>query len=139
MHSTQLCVASLLCYSLTPTQRVGKRKRSKSLTLQVGLSLENLYSDVLRRRENNDAKSQLHMAASNPEISHLTLTVQSPHNSCFLCLLRDCAPCSLSSLLSTSSLLLAHTFPLCSFRPFFSPQLVRNPTLCLGAQLPPLH
>lgn len=46
MHSTQLCVASLLCYSLTPTQRVGKR--SKSLTLQVGLSLENLYSDVLR-------------------------------------------------------------------------------------------
>ena len=74
--------SSLLGYSLTPVQKLSKKNRSKYLTLQICLSLDNLCSDVPSKRKNNDARSQLHMMASNLDISHLSHTAQSLHNSC---------------------------------------------------------
>lgn len=77
---TALCGLTAVLFS-DPVQRSGKRNRSKRLRLQVDLSGENLCSDVLSRKT-NEAGSQLHVMASNPEISRLTLPVQTLHNPC---------------------------------------------------------
>lgn len=78
----KLCVSSLLGYSLTSAQKMSKKNNSKSLTLQIDLNLDNLCINVPSKRKNNDARSQLHMMASNPDVSHLSHIGQSLHNSC---------------------------------------------------------